>query len=282
MDVGIVTFPTSYTLPPDRLGRAVEEAGFESLFVSEHSHIPASRESAWAGGAELPSYYWEAYDPFVALTAAAVTTERIRLGTGVCLVVERDPIMTAKEVASLDVLSGGRVEFGVGAGWNLEEMANHGTDPARRFSLMRERVEAMQAIWTSEEAEYHGEQVDFDPIWLAPKPVQKPYPPILVGGGGPKVIDRVLRYGDGWFPIRPESPADLAGRVEELQTRAADAGCGPIPVTLFGAKPKAAALEEWAAAGVTRALIMLPSVEPDEGLRLIEKYGGAAAEFRGS
>lgn len=275
MDVGIVTFPTSYTLPPDRLGRAVEEAGFESLFVSEHTHIPASRESAWGGGPELPSYYWETYDPFVALTAAAVTTERIRLGTGVCLVVERDPIITAKEVASLDVLSGGRVEFGVGAGWNLEEMENHGTDPARRFSLMRERVEAMQAIWTSDEAEYHGEQVDFDPIWLAPKPVQKPHPPILVGGGGSKVIDRVLRYGDGWFPIRPESPAELAGRVEELQARAAEAGRGPIPVTLFGAKPKAAALEEWAAAGVARALIMLPSVEPDEGLRLIERYAAA-------
>jgi probable F420-dependent oxidoreductase len=280
MDVGLVTFPTSYSLPPDRLGRLAEEHGFESLFVCEHTHIPSRRESSWPGGDELPSYYWETYDPFVALTAAAAATSTLKLGTGICLVVERDPITTAKEVASLDRLSGGRFLFGVGAGWNREEMANHGTDPHRRFSLMRERVEAMKAIWTRDEAEYHGEHVDFDPIRSAPKPLQQPHPPVLVGGGGDKVFDRVLSYGDEWFPIRPASPEELAGRIDELQSRAAEAGRGAIPVTLFGAAPKAAALDEWREAGVTRALILLPTVEPDEGEALIERYAAAAEEFR--
>src|SRR5919206_2840703 len=184
MKFGVTMFTTRYSIGPAELARAVEERGFESLFVPEHTHIPVSRRSPWPGGADLPDEYRETLDPFLALTAAAAATERLLLGTGICLVVERDPITTAKEVATLDHLSGGRFLFGVGAGWNAEEMQNHGTDPSTRFGLMRERVEAMKAIWTQDEAAYHGKHVDFDAMWSWPKPAQKPHPPILVGGRG--------------------------------------------------------------------------------------------------
>src|SRR5215210_2976375 len=199
MDFGLAIFPTDYTLEPVELGQLAEERGFESLWFPEHTHIPASRETPWPGGSELPKEYWHTYDPFVALSAVAQVTERLKLATGICLVVERDPIITAKEVASLDRLSGGRFLFGVGAGWNREEMENHGTDPDRRFGLMRERVEAMKAIWTSDEASYHGRHVNFDRIWADPKPVQKPHPPVLVGGNADKTLDRVVSYGDEWL-----------------------------------------------------------------------------------
>ena len=182
MDFGVGYFPTHDGIGPGPLARLVEERGQDALVFAEHTHIPASRESAWPGGGDLPPKYWHCYDLFVALTAAAAATSRLRIGSGICLVIERDPIVTAKEVASVDHLSGGRFEFGVGAGWNREEMANHGTDPRRRMAVMRERVEAMKAIWTQDEAEYHGKQVDFDPIWCWPKPVQQPHPPILLGG----------------------------------------------------------------------------------------------------
>src|SRR5438067_39900 len=200
MKLGLAMFPTDDAVRPAELGRIAEEHGFESLFLPEHTHIPASRRSPYPGGGELPREYSHTYDPFVALATAADATERITLATGICLVVERDPITTAKEVASLDHLSNGRFLFGVGAGWNREEMENHGTDPRRRFSLMRERVEAMKAIWTQDEAEYHGEHVDFDPIWSWPKPVQEPHPPVLIGGNGEKVIDRVVAFGHEWMP----------------------------------------------------------------------------------
>jgi probable F420-dependent oxidoreductase len=199
---GVAMFPTDYAVDPRVLARMVEQRGFESLFFPEHTHIPASRETPYPPGGELPDMYSHTYDPFVALTAAAAATERLLVATGICLVVERDPIVTAKEVASLDRLSGGRLLFGVGAGWSREEMANHGTDPHRRFSLMRERLEAMKAIWTQDEASYHGEHVEFDRIWSWPKPVQKPHPPVLVGGNGPKVLDRVVAFGDEWMPNR--------------------------------------------------------------------------------
>ncbi|HET9772410.1 MAG TPA: TIGR03619 family F420-dependent LLM class oxidoreductase, partial [Acidimicrobiia bacterium] len=179
MRIGITMFPTSYAIRVTDLGRAVEERGFESLFVPEHTHIPTSRRSDWPGGGPLPEEYRHTLDPFAALAAVAAVTERIRLGTGICLVVERDPITTAKEVATLDLLSGGRFEFGVGGGWNLEEMANHGTDPATRFALLRERLLAMREIWTNDEAEFHGRFVDFEPLWQWPKPVQRPHPPVL-------------------------------------------------------------------------------------------------------
>jgi probable F420-dependent oxidoreductase len=280
MDLGLVTFPTAYTIAPDRLGRLAEEREFESLFVCEHTHIPASRQTPYPAGGELPREYSHTYDPFVALTAIAAVTERIKVGTGICLVVERDPIVTAKEVASLDRISDGRFLFGVGAGWNHEEMRNHGTDPSRRFSLLRERVEAMKAIWTEDAAEYHGEHVDFDPLWSWPKPVQQPHPPILVGGLGEKVLDRVVAYGDQWFPIQVGRPEWLGERIVELQSRAAAAGRGTIPVTVFGAKPELRLLERLRAAGVTRALFLLPSDEPDAVERQLDELAVVASEFR--
>jgi probable F420-dependent oxidoreductase len=197
MKYGIAIFATEDSVHPGTLARMVEERGFESLFFTEHTHIPASRKTPYPPGGELPPEYSRTYDPFVALTAAASATEKLLLATGICLVTERDPIITAKEVASLDRLSGGRFLFGVGAGWNLEEMRNHGTDPRRRFSLMRERVEAMKAIWTQDEASYHGDQVDFDRIWCWPKPLQEPHPPVLVGGNGDKVLERVVTLSGG-------------------------------------------------------------------------------------
>src|SRR4051794_40395327 len=195
MDFGVGYFPTHDGMTPGAAARFVEERGQSALFFAEHTHIPASRESKWPGGGELPQKYWHSYDLFVALTAAAGATSRLRIGSGICLVVERDPITTAKEVASVDHLSGGRLEFGVGAGWNKEEMRNHGTDPRTRMKLMRERVEAMEAIGTTDGASSHGDFVDFDRIWSCPNPAQPPPPPVLVGGNGPTVLDRVRAFG---------------------------------------------------------------------------------------
>src|SRR3982074_573220 len=202
------------------LAPATEQLGFESLWVAEHSHIPASRESQWPGGAELPKHYWHTLDPFVALTGAALAAKTIRVGTGICLVVQRDPIHTAKQVASLDLISNGRFLFGIGAGWNKEEMADHGTDFGTRLKLMRERVEAMKAIWTQDEAEYHGEMVNFDRMWCWPKPVQRPHPPILLGGNGPNTLKRVVRYADGWMPNR----GNFMERIPELRRLTEEAG----------------------------------------------------------
>jgi probable F420-dependent oxidoreductase len=261
VDFGVALFPTDYSIQPVELARMVEERGFESLWFTEHTHIPVSRESPYPRGGELPREYSHIYDPFVALSFAAAATERIRIGTGVCLIPEHDPIVLAKQVASLDRLSGGRFVFGVGAGWNREEMANHGTDPDRRFKLMRERIEAMQEIWANDEAEYHGEFVDFDPIWSWPKPLQQPHPPIFVGGGGPKVLDRVLAYGDGWIPNRVESVEVLRDRVAELRDRAGR----PVPVSFFGVKPEQRAVERLVWAGVDRLIFYVsPDASPGE------------------
>src|SRR5437667_10262261 len=208
MRYGLCIFLTHYAASPAATARAAEDFGFEALWVPEHPCIPVHYETPFPGSADgkAPRPYWSSYDPFVALSFAAAATSKISLATGICLVAERDPIVTAKEVASLDHLSGGRFLFGVGAGWNREEMENHGTDPRTRFSLMAERVEAMKALWTDDEAEYHGRHVDFEPSWSWPKPVQKPHPPILVGGNGQKVIDRVLRFGDEWMPTVGRDP----------------------------------------------------------------------------
>jgi probable F420-dependent oxidoreductase len=249
MKYGIAMFTTDYTVDPAALARMVEERGFESLFFPEHTHIPASRETPYPAGGELPKEYSHTYDPFVSLAAAATATERLLIGTGICLVVERDPIITAKEVATLDQISGGRFLFGVGAGWNQEEMRHHGTDPKRRFSLLRERVEAMKAIWTEDEASYHGEHVEFDRIWCWPKPVQEPHPPILVGGNGEKVLERVVAFGDEWMPNRLPG---LRDRIAELQRLADEAGRDPIPVTLNAAKPDPALAERGEEAGIHR------------------------------
>jgi probable F420-dependent oxidoreductase len=249
MRYGIAIFPTDDAADPATIARLVEERGFEALLFPEHTHIPVGRETPYPAGGELPRQYSHTHDPFVALAAAAAATERLLIGTGICLVVERDPIITAKEVATLDRLSGGRFLFGVGAGWNQEEMRNHGTDPHRRFSLMRERIEAMKAIWTQDEASYHGEHVDFDPIWCWPKPVQKPHPPVLVGGNGDRVLDRVVAFGDEWMPNRFSG---LTERTERLRQLAADAGRDPIPVSLFGARPDPELIERGERAGVHR------------------------------
>jgi probable F420-dependent oxidoreductase len=280
LQFGIAIFPTDYSVDPVALGRLVEERGFESLWLPEHTHIPAGRETPYPAGGDLPREYSHIYDPFVALSAVAATTERLKLATGVCLVVERDPIVTAKEVACLDRLSDGRFLFGVGAGWNHEEMRNHGTDPGTRFGLMRERVEAMKAIWTQDEAEYHGKHVDFDPIWQWPKPVQQPHPPVLVGGNGEKVLDRVVAFGDAWMPNRIKAE-DFIGRLEDLRRRAEDAGREPIPVTVYGASRKPDVLAEWAERGVTRAVYWLPSADVGEVERRIDEVVGYVERYRG-
>ena len=278
MRFGVAIFPTESVQPPSEIARMAEERGFECLLFPEHTHIPASRESAWPGGAELPAYYARTYDPFVACAAAAAATERLLIGTGICLVIERDPIVTAKEVASVDVLSGGRFLFGVGAGWNIEEMRNHGTDASRRFGVMRERIEAMKAIWTEDEASYSGRYVSFERIWCWPKPAQRPHPPVLVGGNGPRVLDRVLAFGDEWMPNRM-SDEDLAVRIAELGARASEAGRGRIPVTVVGALPDAAAIERLAGVGVDRVVFWLPQDSPGAVEEGFERYVSAIEEW---
>ncbi|CAN5147019.1 LLM class F420-dependent oxidoreductase [soil metagenome] len=269
---GLVTFLTDYSIGPAELARAAEDAGFESLFVTEHTHIPASRETPWPGGAELPNEYAHTLDPFVALANIAAATTTLKLGTGVCLVPQHDPIVLAKQVATLDHVSVGRFLFGVGAGWNVEEMRNHGTEPDRRFAIMRERIEAMRAIWTQDEASYAGEYVNFDRIWSWPKPLQRPGPPVLVGGSGPKVFDRVLAYGDGWSPIsRQTGDIDrIAERVAELRRRAAEAG-REIPVTLYGGSSRPEALARYAAMGIERVLFDLPTLPEGEAVDRVDE-----------
>ena len=252
MKFGVAIFPTDYSIAPHRVAKEAEDRGFESIFFPEHTHIPASRKTPWPGGAELPKEYSHSLDLFVALGAAAAATEKIMLGTGICLVIERDPITLANEVASLDHISNGRVLFGIGGGWNREEMENHGTNYQKRWIVLRERIEAMKAIWTEDEASYHGDFVDFERIWSWPKPIRKPHPPILVGGNGARTLDRVVRYGDEWMPL-PRGGLDLAPRIQELQDMAAKAGRPPVPVTIFFAPPRprgvARLTRTWAWAG---------------------------------
>jgi probable F420-dependent oxidoreductase len=274
MHYGVVMFATEYAIQPDELARALEERGFESVWFPEHTHIPASRQSPWPGGGDLPREYWSSYDPFVALMAAGAATRRLRLGTGICLVVERDPITTAKEVATLDRLSGGRVLFGIGGGWNAEEMANHGTQFKTRWRLLRERVLAMKEIWTKREAEFHGELVRFDRMWADPKPLQTPHPPIIVGGDGATTFDRVVEFGDGWMPIlRPNRPNPVE-RIPELRARMTKAGRDPktAPVSLFFAPPNRPGLDALEQAGVARAIFGLPSEPRDRVLPKLDAY----------
>ena len=275
MKFGVSIFMTDYALYPDVLAKEAEARGFESLWFPEHTHIPASRKSPYPGGGELPPQYYHSLDPFVALTAAATVTEKIKLGTGIALVIERDPITLAKEVASIDYVSNGRFLFGIGGGWNREEMENHGTDPTRRWKLLRERIEAMVEIWTKDEAEYHGEFVDFDPIWSWPKPVQKPYPPIMLGNAGPGAISRAVRFADEWMPIGAR--LDLADRINELNSKAQEAGREPIPVTNWGTAPNREAIDELADIGVGRAIFGLPSAKEDEVIPLLDKYAEVIA-----
>ena len=268
MKFGIAVFPTDYAISMDELAPSAEQVGFESLWVAEHSHIPTSRESPWPGGSELPKHYWHTLDPFVALTIAARASKTIRVATGICLLVQRDPIHTAKEAASVDLVSGGRFIFGVGGGWNREEMRDHGTDPSQRWRLLRERVEAIKTIWTHDPAEYHGEMVDFGPMWSFPKPIQRPHPPIVLGGSGPKILERVVRYADGWMPNR----GDVIERIPELQRLAAAAGRAPIPVTYYP-KENREEIERLAEAGVDRLIYYVPPDGRDVALRKLEQLG---------
>jgi probable F420-dependent oxidoreductase len=277
MDFGIAYFPTHDAISPGAIARLVQERGHESLFFAEHTHIPASRESPYPGGGELPRKYSHTYDLFVALTAAAAATSTLRIGSGICLVVERDPITTAKEVASVDHLSGGRFEFGVGAGWNREEMRNHGTDPRTRMRLFGERIDAMKAIWTEDEATYRGEFVQFERIWSWPKPAQRPHPPVLVGGNGPTVLDRVLGFGDAWFPNYGRGGADIAVRGEELRQRAER----PIDLIVMGVPADAAVIEQMRLAGARRVVHWIPSGGPSQVEPALERWESAIAEVTG-
>jgi probable F420-dependent oxidoreductase len=274
VDTGVAIFPTHNAISPADMARLAEERGLESLFFPEHTHIPASRESPWPDGGELPRKYAHTLDLFVAVTAAVTAPSRLRVGSGICLLVERDPITTAKEVASVDFLSGGRFQFGVGAGWNREEMANHGTDPRRRMAILRERVEAMKVIWTQDEASYAGQYVAFDRIWSWPKPAQRPHPPVLVGGNGPGVLDRVLAFGDAWFPNHADGILD---RAAELRARADR----PVALMVMGVPADAKVLEAYAAAGFQRAVHWLPSAPRGPVERALDRYEAAIAEWYG-
>jgi probable F420-dependent oxidoreductase len=274
MHYGLTIFPTDYSIHPADLARAAEERGFESLWVAEHSHIPVSRKTPWPGGAELPKMYYDVVDPFVALSMAAAATTKLKVGTGICLVIQRDPIQTAKEVASLDLLSGGRFLFGVGGGWNEEEMANHGTRFETRFKLLRERIEAMKAIWTEKKAAYHGELVSFEPIFAWPKPVQKPHPPIHVGGAFPGGLRRALRYGDGWIPIAGRGDDDVLKHMQVLPEEARKLGrsLDRFEVSIYGAPADAEKLAAFRDAGVARVLFFLPPVARDDARRMLDSY----------
>jgi probable F420-dependent oxidoreductase len=273
MKFGVTMFPTDYAIPPHELAQEAEARGFESVWFPEHSHIPTSRKSPWPGGAELPKYYYDSYDPFVAMGAAAVVTKTIKLGTGVCLVVQRDPIHTAKEVATVDRLSNGRVLFGVGGGWNAEEMADHGTtDFKARFKLVRERIEAMKEIWTKSKPKYSGDLVKFDEMMQWPKPVQKPHPPIIVGGGFPQGARRAANYGNGWMPIGGRG-ADVLAMIKPFHAMLKEKGRKPEdgPVTLFGVAPDVEALKRARDAGVARAVFGVPVEAKDKVLPVLDK-----------
>ena len=272
-------FPTDYAIQPIELAQETEKRGFESLWFPEHTHIPASRKTPWPGGAELPKEYWHTHDPFVALGAAAAATKKLKLGTGVCLVIERDPITLAKEVASLDMISGGRVLFGIGAGWNVEEMENHGAIAKRKWKIVKEKILAMREIWTKEAAEFHGEFVKFDPIWSFPKPVQPGGPPVLMGSQSKRVFERVAEYCDGWLPINfPRY--DFAGGISQLREAEKRAGSKQKSLSLFGAPSKDDDLRRFVDLGFERLIFPLPSAGRDQVLPLMDKYAEVVAKQR--
>jgi probable F420-dependent oxidoreductase len=286
-DFGLLIFPTDYALSPATLAREAEKHGFESLFFPEHTHIPASRRSPWPGGDELPKQYWHAHDPFVALSSAATATTSLKVGTGIALVTERDPILMAKQVATLDYLSEGRVLLGVGAGWNAEEMENHGVPYADRWKVLRERILAMREIWTREEAEFHGEHVEFDKLWAYPKPKQEGGPPVLLGASSKYVYKRIADYGDGWFPIYQDAArASASGAVDYAEgiARTRDAWgaagrSGEPDFSIFGVGPDPRAVETLVATGFNRVIFALPSADADTVLPLVERYAALANEY---
>jgi probable F420-dependent oxidoreductase len=271
MHVGALIFPTDRTIRPEVLAPELEARGFESFWVAEHTHIPVSRRTPYPGGGDLPDMYWRTMDPFVALTAAALSTERLKVGTGICLVNQHHPINVAKQTASIDLLSNGRFLFGVGVGWNEDEMAHHGTDPAKRRATARERILATKALWTEAEAEFHGEFVDFSPSVSYPKPAQAPHPPVIMGGaGGPVTFRHVVEYCDGWMPIHGR--ADPLERLPLLRQMAEEAGRDPadIEVSIYGCAMRAEVVERYREAGVDRVVFWLPASEPDAVMSTVE------------
>jgi probable F420-dependent oxidoreductase len=276
MYFGASMFFTDYSMTSAALAKALEERGFESVWAPEHSHIPLSRRTPYPPGGDLPKPYYDAMDPFVALTAAAAATTTLKIGTGVCLLNQRDPIQTAKLVASIDQVSGGRFLFGIGIGWNAEEMENHGTVFKTRAKLVRERVEAMKAIWTEDKPEYSGEFVHFDPIAAWPKPVQKPYPPVIVGGAFPQGARRAVRYGDGWIPVAggPGTQGDAFETVPLFREQLKEAGRDPAscPVSIFGANEDADTLKRYRDLDIARVSAFLPSARQDVVLPILDRW----------
>jgi probable F420-dependent oxidoreductase len=275
MDFGAAMFFTDYSMRATELAQALEARGFESMWAPEHSHIPTSRRSPYQAGGELPKQYWEVMDPFVTLGAAAAVTKTIKLGTGVCLVIQRDTIQTAKLVASLDQVSGGRFLFGIGGGWNAEEMEDHGTEFKTRFKKMREQIEAMKEIWTKDAAEYHGDLVDFPAMMAWPKPVQKPHPPIIVGGAFPHSARRALRYGDGWIPnASRQHYADVTDFLPQFKQMASEMGRDPsqVPVTIWGVGEDYDRLRRYQDQGIARVVVSLPPEGSDKTLPALDRW----------
>ncbi len=275
---GVTLFPTDYSIQPVALARAVEERGFDSMFFPEHTHIPASRATPFPGGGELPKQYWHSHDPFVALAAAAAVTERILLGTGICLVIERDPITLAKEIASLDMISNGRAVIGIGAGWNREEMENHGANYRHRWAIVREKVLAMREIWTKEEAQFHGKHVDFDPLWAYPKPVQAGGPPIWIGANSKWVFDRVADYADGWLPIGGLGSGNMERMRAALQAKGRKVE--DLDLALFGAPPDVAELKGRIDQGFDHLIFSVPSESEDKVLPLLDRYASTVETLK--
>ena len=269
MQIGISTFPTDYSIHPTALGRALEERGFGSVWVVEHTHIPASRKTPYPIGGDLPSIYWEAYEPFTYLAQVAAVTRKLEIGTGICLVPEHHPITLAKRIASLDSLSNGRFLFGVGAGWNAEELENHGVRFEDRWAVLRENVLAMKAMWTQKDAAYHGKFVDFDPVWVEPKPARKPHPPVYIGAQSPWAIRRVVEYGEGWYPI---VVPNFAQQMQQLNDECEKAGRNrdEIDVAALTFPADKSALEDLAELGVDRVIIGLPTLNEADTLRFLD------------
>ena len=281
MEFGLTIAPARFPIDYVAAGKLAEALGFESFWVPEHTHFPLNRQTPWPGGGEQERQ-WQYYpNPFVALAGVAGATERVKLGTCISLVIQHDPIVQAKVVASLDHLSGGRFLFGIGGGWAREEMANHGTRPALRWRILRERIAAMKEIWTNDEAEYHGEFVNFDPIWSWPKPAQKPHPPILMGGDGPKAIEALLEYCDEWMPRPTGFEPALPERMAEVNRRAAELGREPIRATIFGAALDPRALEEYERIGAVCAMCRLAPQNFDTVPAALERAMGVVREYRG-
>jgi probable F420-dependent oxidoreductase len=281
MEYGVAIFPTDSSITPVELAIALEERGFESLWVAEHSHIPLSRASPWPGGDELPKMYYDVADPFVALAMAAAVTNTLKVATGIALVPQRDPIQLAKQVASLDTFSNGRFMFGVGGGWNAEEAADHGVkDFGTRWKLMREKIEAMKILWTETKPEYHGELVDFDPCMTWPKPAQSPHPPIHVGGGFPHAVKRAIRYGDGWLPVAGRD-ANVVALAADARAMVRDAGRDEtaFEISVFYAQPDLGELELLADGGIDRAIFGLPPKPRDEILSTLDRLADLKKEL---